>query len=118
MVGTAACQLLLAVRSAAAQRGRWRVRRPSQDIGGTDRRHLHDRGVEEIIVVHEFLFHFLERVVAVVLQIHHAGVLLQELLEQLIVVERGADAAEAAIRAHQVVPHAAIRAHAVVMRHR
>lgn len=112
MVGTAA-RLLLAVRSAAAQRGRWRVR---QGIG-TDRRHLHDRGVEEIIVVHEFLFHFLERVVAVVLQIHHAGVLLQELLEQLIVVERGTDA-EAAIRAHQVVPHAAIRAHAVVMRHR
>lgn len=112
MVGTAA-RLLLAVRSAAAERGRWRVR---QGIG-TDRRHLHDRGVEEIIVVHEFLFHFLERVVAVVLQIHHAGVLLQELLEQLIVVERGTDA-EAAIRAHQVVPHAAIRAHAVVMRHR
>lgn len=115
MVGTAA-RLLLAVRSAAAQRGRWRVR---QGIGAC-RRHLHDRGVEEIIVVHEFLFHFLERVVAVVLQIHHAraaGVLLQELLEQLIVVERGTDA-EAAIRAHQVVPHAAIRAHAVVMRHR
>lgn len=112
MVGTAA-RLLLAVRSAAAERGRWRVR---QGIG-TCRRHLHDRGVEEIIVVHEFLLHFLERVVAVVLQIHHAGVLLQELLEQLIVVERGTDA-EAAIRAHQVVPHAAIRAHAVVMRHR
>ncbi len=112
MVGTAA-RLLLAVRSAAAERGRWRVR---QGIGAC-RRHLHDRGVEEIIVVHEFLFHFLERVVAVVLQIHHAGVLLQELLEQLIVVERGTDA-EAAIRAHQVVPHAAIRAHAVVMRHR